>query len=669
VTPGEVWLVGAGPGDPGLITLTGLEAVRQADVIVYDRLVSPRLLEHARDGAELIYVGKIPHTVIPRSGGRRKATGATRNLDASHAKAADTHDQAGINRVLVEKAREGKRVVRLKGGDPFVFGRGGEEAEALRDAGVTFQVVPGVTSAVAVPAYAGIPVTHRGVAATFAVVTGHEAEDVILSGESGLAGEEATSRRNLGRGDVSSVAWAKLATAVDTLVLLMGMKTLPEVIEKLIAGGRAAGTPAAVIRWGTTPNQRTVVGTLADIVRRVEEAGLEPPAITVVGEVVRLRETLRWFEDRPLFGKRVLITRTRRQASALARLLAEEGAIPVELPAIEIEPSFDEAAVGAALQTLTDGAYAWAVFTSANAVELWFDLMRKQGLDARAFGGVRVAAIGPATADALAERGIAADAVPEEYVAEGVVEALAGHSSVILSGHDALAGPSPVIPSGESGLARDKAAPRGNLGRGSARSSHEAETSLPARPVAEGDSPGREALEGTSGATTPLQPGDRVLVPRAESARPELVEGLRALGAEVDEVTLYRAAVPAEAPAEALSLLRDGGIDIVTFTSSSTVRNLAALLGDDFPVLLSGEGAPSSVILSGDKAGAEVATSPRRDLGGEASERARPLIACIGPITADTARELGLRVDVEAPEHTVPGLVRAISNHYSGGDQ
>ena len=530
--PGEVWLVGAGPGDPGLITLAGLEAVRQADVIVYDRLVSPRLLEHARDGAELIYVGKI-------SG------------------APGGHDQAAINRTLVEKGREGKRVVRLKGGDPFVFGRGGEEAEALRAAGVPFHVVPGVTSAVAVPAYAGIPVTHRGVAATFAVVTGHE---------------------DPGKGD-PAIDWERLATAVDTLTLLMGMKTLPEVIEKLIAGGRPADTPAAVIRWGTTPDQRTVVGTLADIVRRVEEAGLEPPAITVVGDVVRLRETLRWFEDRPLFGKRVLITRTRRQASALARLLADEGAVPVELPAIEIEPSFDEAVVAAALGSLSSGAYAWAVFTSANAVELWFGLMRQRGLDARAFGGVRVAAIGPATAEALAERGIAADAVPGEYVAEAVVGAL------------------------------------------------------------------REA---------PLRPGDRVLIPRAEAARPELVEGLRALGAEVDEVTLYRAAMPAEAPAEALSLLRDGGIDIVTFTSSSTVRNLAALLGDDF-----------RVILSGDDAGAGDVVSSRRNLGrGDrpalAVERPRPLIACIGPITADTARELGLRVDVEAAEHTVPGLVAAL---------
>ena len=309
-------------------------------------------------------------------------------------------------------------MVRLKGGDPFVFGRGGEEAEALRRGGDSFEVVPGVTSAVAVPAYAGIPVTHRGLASTFAVITGHEDPEK----------------------PESSIDWAKLATAVDTLVFLMGTKTLPEIVEKLIANGRAAETPAAVIRWGTTPEQRTVVGTLADIAARVEEAGITPPAITVVGEVVRLRETLSWFEDRPLFGKRVLITRTRRQASVLARLLAEEGAIPIELPAIEIEPTGDPAAVGAAIDGLVAGRYGWVVFTSANAVELWFEHLRERGLDARAFAAAKVAAIGPATAEALAERGIVADFVPEEYVAEAVVEALRAHVRAGRSGARSASG-------------------------------------------------------------------------------------------------------------------------------------------------------------------------------------------------------------------------------------
>ena len=498
-----VYLVGAGPGDPGLITVAGLRRLKEADVIVYDRLVSEALLREARSDAELIFVGKI---------------------------AGESHDQEAINRLLIEKAREGKQVVRLKGGDPFVFGRGGEEATALREAGILFDVVPGVTSAVAVPAYAGIPVTHRGLASTFAVITSHEDPEK----------------------PESSIDWARLATAVDTLVFLMGTKTLPEIIEKLVVNGRVLDTPVAVIRWGTTPEQRTVTGTLGDIAARVEEAEITPPAITVVGKVVRLREKLSWFEDRPLFGKRVLITRTRRQASALARLLAAEGAIPIELPAIEIEPAADPAAVSAAIEALRAGRYAWAVFTSANAVELWFEHLRERRLDARAFAATKVAAIGPATAEVVIMRGIVADLVPAEYIAEAVAEAL------------------------------------------------------------------REVS---------LKSGERILVPRAESARRELVEGLRSAGVEVDEVTLYRAAVPQTAPKEALSLLRDGAIDIVTFTSSSTVRNLAAMLNGHIEALR------------------------------------RPLVACIGPITAKTAEELGLRVDVVASQYTAEGLVRAIEEH------
>jgi uroporphyrinogen III methyltransferase / synthase len=535
--PGRVYLVGAGPGDPGLITVAGLARLKEADVVVYDRLVAEALLNEARADVERIFVGKI---------------------------AGESHDQEAINQLLIEKAREGKRVVRLKGGDPFVFGRGGEEAEALLEAGIPFEVVPGVTSAVAVPAYAGIPLTHRGLASTFAVITGHEAEP------SPPAPPPSADERLPRAGEGGNIDWAKLAMAVDTLVFLMGTKTLPEIVEKLIANGRAPETPIAVIRWGTTPEQRTVVGTLADIVERVREAGLTPPAITVVGEVVRLREKLSWFaetggrlaEERPLFGKRVLITRTRRQASVLARLLAAEGAIPIELPAIEIEPAADPAAVSAAIEGLGAGSYGWIVFTSANAVQLWFEHLRSRGLDARAFSATKVAAIGPATAEALSERGIEADVVPQEYVAEAVVEALRSH----------------------------------------------------------------------------LRSSDSILVPRAESARPELVEGLRSLGCEVDEVTLYRAAVPETAPAEALSLLRDGGIDIVTFTSSSTVRNLAAMLN--------GSLTPGP--------------SPEAGERGVADALQGTLVACIGPVTAKTAEELGLRVDVVATEYTVEGLVRAL---------
>lgn len=505
---GRVYLVGAGPGDPDLITVAALERLREADVVVYDRLVSPRILDQARPGAELIFMGKVAGQ--------------------------PAHDQAAINRLLIEKARQGKRVVRLKGGDPFVFGRGGEEAEALRQAGIPFEVVPGVTSAVAVPAYAGIPVTHRGLASSFAVVTGHE---------------DPTKEE-------SAIHWERLATATDTLVLLMGIRTLPQAVEKLLAHGRPPDTPVAVIRWGTTPDQRTVVGTLADIVRRVEEAGLAPPAITVVGEVVRLRDTLSWFENRPLFGRRVLVTRTRQQASALARLLALEGALPLELPTIEIEPAVDEAAAEAGLAGLRAGAYRWLVFTSANAVEIFFRLMGERGLDARALAGAKAAAIGPATAEALAQRGILADAVPRQYVAEEVVAALRPH----------------------------------------------------------------------------LEPGHRVLIPRAQGARAELVEGLRALGAEVEEITLYRSVVPRQAPSEALAALRRGEVDVVTFTSSSTVRNLAALLNGDVECLRS------------------------------------PLLACIGPITARTVEEVvGRPPDVVAEEHTVPGLVAALRERLGQG--
>ncbi len=703
---GKVSLVGAGPGDPGLITVAGLDRLRAADVIVYDRLVAPALLEHARPEAELIYVGKVPSVTLsgdetrardkttahpePCESASRRTRSDLENAggDATTSErrtAPSSHDQPAINALLIEKAREGKAVVRLKGGDPFVFGRGGEEAEALRAAGIPFEIIPGVTSAIAVPAYAGIPVTHRGVASSFAVITGHEAGDPVPPSPA----------HGRGAGGEGSL------TTVDTLVFLMGTKTLPDIVAKLIADGRPADTPVAVIHRGTTPEQRTITGTLADIADRVEDAGLTPPAITVVGDVVRLRETISWFaetaagpiENRPLFGKRVLITRSRKQASTLARLLAAEGAIPIELPAIEIEPTFDPATVTSALDDLVAGRYTWAVFTSANAVDIWFDLMRERGLDARAFGrqstrlggrqsirpggasathvgdpirgsasqpgssaqgsssqpdttgtkvtaigpirgsgsqpdttGTRVAAIGPATAKALAERGITPDLVPPEYIAEALADAL---------------------------LPRLDASP------------------LPAHP---------EALVGASGATTPhalptntnkqsainprqsaakFTPGDRILLPRAEGARPELLETLRSAGATVDEVTLYRAAVPivAQGPspqhqpsvnsqlstlnsAHALALLRNGDIDIVTFTSSSTVRNLAALLNGDLAALT---GTPPLSRASGE------------GLGGEG-----PLIACIGPITAQTARDLGLRVDVVASEHTVQGLVGAL---------
>jgi uroporphyrinogen III methyltransferase / synthase len=374
---GYVSLVGAGPGDPGLITVAGADALRRADVVVYDRLANPQLLDLAPADAERCFAGKGPD--------------------------AHTMSQAEINALLINRAAAGKRVVRLKGGDPFVFGRGGEEAQALAAAGIPFEVIPGVSSAVAAAAYAGIPVTHRGVAVSVAFVTGHE--------------DPAK--------DEPDVNWERLATAVDTLVLLMGAAQLPTIVQRLVAGGRAAATPAAVIEWGTMPRQRVVTATLGDIVAKVQEAQVGPPAIAVVGDVVRLRETVRWFDTKPLFGRRVLVTRTREQASQLSRVLAEAGAEPIELPAIEIVRRYDEGKVAGVVDALSAGAYGWVLFTSANAVDIFYDLLQTRGLDVRAVRA-RVGAIGPGTSTALRSHGIVADVTPSADAAtgEGLLAAL-----------------------------------------------------------------------------------------------------------------------------------------------------------------------------------------------------------------------------------------------------
>jgi len=496
----RVILVGAGPGDPGLITVAGAEALTAADVVIYDRLANPVLLDLAPATAERIFAGKGPD--------------------------AHTMSQDEINASLVEHARAGKTVVRLKGGDPFVFGRGGEEAEALAAADIAFEVIPGISAAIAAPVYAGIPVTHRGVAASVAFVTGHE--------------DPAKQEQD--------VDWEKLATAVDTLVLMMGMGQLPEIVDKLVAAGRAASTPAAVIEWGTLPRQRTIASTLADIVSMVEAAAIRPPAIAVVGDVVRLRDTIRWFDTKPLFGLRVLVTRTREQASVLSRALAAAGAEPIELPAIKIVPRYDEAALGRAVDALREGAYAWVCFTSTNAVEILFGFLASRSLDARSVRA-QVAAIGPGTAEALRSCCITPELVPATYTAEGLATAFE-HIDVS---------------------------------------------------------------------------GSRVLLPRAEQARDVLPEALTTCGALVDEVTLYVAERPDEPDVEGLRRLRAGEIEVAAFASSSTVRNLVALLGGDVEPL----------------------------------QRCR--IACIGPVTAATAEELlGRPPDIVASEHTIEGLVQAL---------
>jgi uroporphyrinogen III methyltransferase/synthase len=495
---GKVYLVGAGPGDSELITLKAARCLAEADVVIYDRLVDNRLLEEVPAKAELIYVGKKAgyHTI----------------------------KQPEINQFLINKAKEGKIVVRLKGGDPFLLGRGGEEAEALADENIPFEVVPGVTSATAVPAYAGIPVTHRSFASSLAIITGHE---------------------DPAKGD-SRIAWDKLATGADTLVFFMGMGNLAHIAEELIRNGRSPSTPVAVIREGTTPRQQTVVGTIADIAAKAAQSRIESPALIVVGDVVKLRKRLSWFDKQPLFGKRVLVTRTRKQASILSQLLARHGALPVELPTIEIEVIPDNKELDRAIARLSD--YSWLIFTSANGVEIFFGRLRALGHDARELGKTKLCAIGPATAAALERYGLIADRIPQEYVSEAIADSLQGENI--------------------SGM--------------------------------------------------------RVLLPRAAGATSELVNRLGQLGAGVDEIAIYRAVLPKADTDGGKQMLLAGEIDITTFTSSSTVEHLVSLLGSKW----------------------------------EAVNRTR--VACIGPVTAATAARLGVRVDVVAKEHTIPGLVQAL---------
>jgi len=505
---GKVFLVGAGPGDPGLITIKGKECLERADVVIYDYLANPDLLKYVPTTAERIYVG-------------RRGRGQYQN-------------QADINRLLIERARAGKIVVRLKGGDPFVFGRGGEEAEAVAAAGVAFEVVPGVTAAVAVPAYAGIPVTHRTMASTVTIVTGHE---------------DAEKPSPL-------LEWPKLAGMSGTLVFMMGMKNLSTIVANLLSEGRAPDTPVALVRWGTRADQRTIVGTLLDIVGKAEAARFEPPTVIIVGEVVRLRKQLNWFEKRPLFGKRVMTTRAQEQAVEFSQLLMAYGAEPVELPTILLVPPDTWKIVDEAIGRITQ--FDWLIFTSVNGVKPFMQRVQALGKDARTFATLRIVCIGPRTAQELGRYGLKADVIPVEYQAEGVIAALS------------------------------KVGVRGS----------------------------------------------RILIPRAEVAREILPDQLLELGARVEVVPVYRTVMPHVDIEPFKQQLREGRIDVVTFTSSSTVRNLVELLG-----------------------GAE---SARHLIG-------HTVVACIGPITAKTAEEYGLAVAIVPTENTVPALAEAIAKHYSEG--
>ncbi len=371
-------MVGAGPGDPKLITVRGLECLKQCDVVVYDRLASPRLLRYLKPGTEKIYVGKLPDR--------------------------HTMKQEDINQLLVDLALEGKTVTRLKGGDPSIFGRVGEEAELLVDNGIEFEIVPGITSAIAVPAYAGIPVTHRDLASSLSIITGHESPDKLDR----------------------SIHWDKVTNATGTLIFLMGVAKIGYIAEQLMKHGKPPQTPVALVRWGTRVEQRTVVGTLETIEAVVKEADFKPPAVIIVGEVVLQREKLQWYEKKPLFGTRVLVTRARAQASELADRIEALGGEPCEFPVIETrEPSepADLEALQAALERAEQ--YEWLMFTSVNGVDYFFHWLRKFRIDARRFHGAKVAAVGPKTAEALAQRGLIAEELPVLFHAEGLLEQLA----------------------------------------------------------------------------------------------------------------------------------------------------------------------------------------------------------------------------------------------------
>lgn len=490
---GVVYLVGAGPGDPGLMTARSLELIAAADSIYYDRLIPTGALDGAREDAELIYVGKQPG--VP------------------------SVPQDEIGERLIEAARAGRSVVRLKGGDPFVFGRGAEEGEALREAGVEFEVVPGVTAGVAATAYAGIPVTHRDDASAVAFVTGHEDPEKIET----------------------ALDWDALAAFPGTLVFYMGVKRLGENAASLIASGRDAEEPAAAIERGTWPGQRTVSATLGTIAATVEREAVKAPALIVIGAVAARREAIAWLERRPLHGRTVVVTRARAQASGLAATLSGLGATVVELPAIRVVSRIDTDEVRAAAGSIAD--YDLVCLTSPNGVGFLFDALTAAGRDARSLAGATVAAIGPGTARALAAHGIAADVIPERFVAEALVEALAGVE-----------------------------------------------------------------VE-----------GKKVLVARAAEARDVLPDALRERGAEVDVVALYETVrdAPDEKAIEAAQVA-----DYVTFTSSSTVKNLTDALGDRFP--------------------------------------AAARIVSIGPVTSDSVRDAGLELAVEADRHDVDGLLAAL---------
>lgn len=498
---GKVYLIGAGPGDPELITVSGMRLLESADVVVHDRLIDRKLIARSRPDAEIIDVGK--------------AVGE--QSDA----------QQGINEILIAKARSGMKVVRLKGGDPFIFGRGGEEAQILYEAEVPFEVVPGVSSVVAAPAYAGIPLTHRDISSSVTIVTGSKSSQSI------------------------DVDWDSLAISDTTLVILMGWDNFDEIVGCLLDAGKDKSTPVALIQWGSEPYQRTLVGTLGDIKKNVDASDMGPPVVIVVGDVVRLRDKLRWFDKGPLFGKRVLVTRSESQAGSLARLLYQEGAHVHEIPTIRVEPLEDKSSLDNCIKLLDS--FDWIIFTSSNAVEIFFSRLNELGMDSRILYTVKIAAIGSATASDILDKGINPDFIPEGFISESVVLGLS-----------------------EFGVR-----------------------------------------------------GANVLIPGAFVRRDTIFKGLEKLGASVTEVPIYTNSVP-DGAAEKIQEVFKTGLDIITFTSGSTIKNLIEILDGDVRFF----------------SGVTVAT--------------------IGPVTSSTALEYGIKVDIEATEHTVVGLVDSIKLYLEG---
>jgi len=504
---GKVYLVGSGPGDPGLLTLKAKACIEKADVVIYDYLANRGFLAFAREDAEILYVGK--------EGGRH------------------TMVQEEINRLLISKAQQGLNVVRLKGGDPFIFGRGGEEAMELVKAGILFEVVPGVTSAIAVPAYAGIPLTHREFTSTVAFVTGHEDP-----------GKE-----------TSHIDWEQISTGIGTLVFLMGVGNLQKIAAKLMEYGRSPETPVAVIRAGTVPGQRTLTDSLGNIADKARKEKIKPPAIIVVGDVVSLRKELNWFEQKPLFGRKIMVTRAREQASDFLARLSDLGAECIEFPTIEVIPPLSWKDLDQAIGNL--GTYQWLVFTSVNGVKYFFERLEDSGKDVRDLKGIRIAAIGPKTAGAVRRKGLRPDLVPDEYRAEAVVEAFR------------------------------------KLG----------------------------------------VPGLRMLLPRAAEAREVLPQELEKMGAAVEVVEAYRTVMPEGAKDEIRAMLEKGDVHMVTFTSSSTVKNFMDMFEEEGDRLL--------------------------------KWMEKVTVACIGPVTAKTAGQRGLLVRITPLDYTIEALAEAIVDYYA----